>query len=181
MALTFSLQGFSYANGKIEIDTPPDNTIEIKYRLKKPIISSVNTSGKVKIDTPPNNTIEVEYKLRKNIVSSAITNANINFSSEKLSLLGSTITNSSINSFVNSSYGVISGIVTKDNKVINNAKLYLINTTDDNLEDITTTNESGEYQFDNLNINKEYHVVVQYAKNGDKYNAESLPFVKPVV
>lgn len=185
MALTTNLtaSGIIGADSNINTYSPPDTTITAEYNVKTIIAGSTNSSGQINLNTyfPPDTTITAEYDIKAVISGSATTSSSIVVKTISTVLpAGSIKTNSDIVSTSVGYNGIISGLITDGGQTIEGAKLYLINTTDDVLVATTNSDGSGQYEFDNLNPQKTYHVVVEYQDGDAKYNAESLPFVKPV-
>lgn len=74
----------------------------------------------------------------------------------------------------------ISGKITLLNEPVENAKVFLINDTDDTLDDTATTDANGNYTF-NATEGKQFHIAVQYDDGTNKYNGKSMPFIEEIV
>lgn len=70
----------------------------------------------------------------------------------------------------------ISGTVTLGGTAVSGAKVYILDTTNDDLEATTTTDSNGNFGVD-VPGNQEYHVAVQYDDGSTKYNAKSKPYL----
>lgn len=74
---------------------------------------------------------------------------------------------------------VISGTCTLAGSPVLGAIVTLIDSATDTVVATDTSDVSGNYAFNGLDITKTYHVVAEYEDSPDQYNAKSLPFMSP--
>lgn len=74
---------------------------------------------------------------------------------------------------------VISGTCTLAGSPVAGAIVTLIDSATDTVVATDTSDGSGNYAFNGLDVTKTYHVVAEYEDSPDQYNAKSLPFMTP--
>lgn len=72
----------------------------------------------------------------------------------------------------------ISGTVTESGRGIDGVKVYIVNTVEEVVSEVTRTDTNGEYEVE-LEASDEFHIFAQYNGTGTKYGAYSNPFIEP--
>lgn len=75
----------------------------------------------------------------------------------------------------------ISGLVKLNNSLIENAKIYCVDQTSNEVVDVLLSDENGFFKFKALDVDTKYHIAVEYEDNENKlYNAKSLYDIIPI-